>query len=78
MDIGTAIAYKHGDRPMGAIRNEEKNNGIEESDQETQEGHEDTTHEESPPPLVLHRRFQGAFRRNLGAVTAYGSPLNSN
>jgi hypothetical protein len=43
VDIGTVIAYKHGDRPMAAIRTKEKNHGIEESDQETQEEQEDST-----------------------------------
>jgi hypothetical protein len=47
VDIGTAIAYKHGDRPMGAIRRKEKNHGIEEeSDQETQQGQEGSAEED--------------------------------
>jgi hypothetical protein len=51
VDIGTVIAYKRGDRPMGAIRTKEKNHGIEESDEETQEGQENAADEAPYPPV---------------------------
>jgi len=70
---------------MGAIRNKEKNHGIEESHQEAQEGHEDSA-EEDPgklqfwlfrPSIGRHRRPQKERDVSWGALFAERAPVGA-